>query len=163
MSEEIIIVDKNDQVIGHKLRQDLQANDIYRASALWLTNSKGEVLLAQRSYDKKQHPGKWGPAVAGTLEKGETYDVNILKECAEELGLINFTFIKGPKTFYNSDYLHFTQWYIAKLDKEVKDFDIQSEEVNKIKWFSKIELEKQVKNNPEKFLPNLPSYFKLLS
>src|SRR3989339_1888519 len=163
MSEEIIIVDKNDEVIGYKLRQNIKPSDIYRVSALWLTNSRGDILLAQRAFDKKQHPGKWGPAVAGTLEKGETYDSNILKECAEELGLINFSFVKGPKTFYNSDYIHFTQWYIAILDKKIKDFDIQPEEVVKIRWFSKSDLEYQVKNNPENFLPNLPSYFKLLS
>ena len=70
MSEEIIIVDKEDNIIGYKDRYKLDPSDIYRVSALWLTNSKEDILLAQRSFDKKHYPGKWGPAVAGTVKKG---------------------------------------------------------------------------------------------
>jgi len=163
MSEEIIIVDKEDNVIGFKHRDSLDSSDIYRASALWLTNSKGEILLAKRSYNKKKHPGMWGPAVAGTLEKDETYDSNIIKEAEEELGLTNLKLEKGPKGFSNVDFVHFTQWYKAVIDKEAKDFKIQKEEVEEVKWFSEQELEEQLKINPEKFLPNTPKYFKLLS
>lgn len=163
MSEEIIIVDKNDKVIGCKIRDDMKPEDIYRVSALWLTNSQGKILLAQRAFAKKHHPGKWGPAVAGTIAKGEDYDSNILKECAEELGLRNFSFIKGPKTFHDDKYIHFTQWYTASLDRNIEDFEIDKSEVAAIGWFSKKEIEEKLTNNPDFFLPSFNSYFKLLS
>lgn len=55
----IIIVDKNDNVIGSKYREDLiPRKDIYRVSALWITNSKDEVLCTQRSFNKEHNPGK---------------------------------------------------------------------------------------------------------
>ncbi len=133
MSEEIIIVDEYDNVVSYKKRKDLQAEDIYRVSALWLTNSKGEILLAQRAYDKKHHPGKWGPSVAGTIESGETYDDNIIKEAEEEIGLKGVDFKKGPKELNKKDYSHYTQWYLAVVDRNIEDFIVQPGEVVKVR------------------------------
>ncbi len=46
---QIIVVDENDNVIGSKSRDEIDySKDIYRVSCLWVTNPKGEVLLAQR-------------------------------------------------------------------------------------------------------------------
>ena len=87
MREKVIVVDKNNNIIGSKYRDELQSNDIIRVVGVWIENEKGEVLIAQRSFNKKHDPGKWGPAVAGTLEEGESYALNILKEVKEEIGI----------------------------------------------------------------------------
>ncbi|GAF94063.1 unnamed protein product, partial [marine sediment metagenome] len=79
----IIIVDDNDKIIGYKERDTLKREDIYRVSALWITNSHGEILLARRHHTKSHRPRKWGPAVAGTVDAGETYEDNIIKEAEE--------------------------------------------------------------------------------
>ncbi len=47
---------------------------------MWLRNSLGQSLLAKRSASKELDPSKWGPAVAGTIEAGQTYESNIYKE-----------------------------------------------------------------------------------
>lgn len=60
---QIVIVDDNDIVIGLKDRSEIKSLDIYRVSALWVVNNEGDVLLAQRAFNKKNNPGKWGPAV----------------------------------------------------------------------------------------------------
>lgn len=134
----IIIVDENDNEIGLKERGTLNFDDIYRVSALWITNSKGEVLLAQRSFNKKQNAGQWGPAVAGTVEGGESYDSNITKEAKEELSLEKTEFKKGPKIRYSDkNYNYFGQWYFLNINKVIDDFKIQKEEVEQIQWFSK--------------------------
>ena len=70
----IILVNENDEIIGYKERGTLDKEDIYRVSALWIQNSKGEILLAQRSFNKNNNPRKWGPAVAGTNDEGESYE-----------------------------------------------------------------------------------------
>jgi len=99
MPVKIIIVDENDNPIGLKERGTLDYDkDIYRVSALWITNSKGQILIARRALTKKQNPGKWGPGVAGTIDEGETYDSNIIKEAKEELGLQNIKPEKWIKT-----------------------------------------------------------------
>jgi len=55
----IVIVNDEDEIIGHKERGTLVKEDIYRVAALWVTNSKGEILLAQRQLGKRHDPGKW--------------------------------------------------------------------------------------------------------
>ncbi|MCK4650049.1 NUDIX domain-containing protein [Candidatus Pacearchaeota archaeon] len=161
MKSKIIIVDEKDEVIGHKLRGTLDKEDIYQVSALWITNSKGEILLARRHHTKTHHPRKWGPAVAGTVDEGESYYDNIIKEAEEELGLRDIELELGPKRETNGEYHHFTQWYHLVIDKDINDFTIQEDEVEEIKWFSLGELENQLEVNPEEFLPKMKSYFEL--
>lgn len=150
-----IIVDENDRRIGLKNREDIKQEEIYRVSALWIENSKGDVLLAQRSFDKNNNPGQWGPAVAGTVEEDEDYDSNIYKEAEEEIGLRGEIFQKINKTVRRrGEHNFFLQRYYLKIDKDLEYFKIQENEVEAIKWFSKEELEKELKTNSDKFLPS---------
>ncbi len=163
MQQKTQVVDEKDNVIGHKARSevDYQA-DIYRVSALWLTNSKGDVLLAQRKKSKDKDPGKWGPSVSGTLEEGETYESNIYKEAGEEIGLHGVQFQLGPKKRVRSPRNFFCQWYKVTLNKEVKDFSIQEDEVEEIAWVSQDELVREVKVNPDKYIAIMPELIKIL-
>ncbi|MCL5093985.1 MAG: NUDIX domain-containing protein [Patescibacteria group bacterium] len=157
--EKIIVVDKKDNVMGAKERNLITKEDIYRVSALWIINSKNETLLARRAFDKKHDPGKWGPAVAGTVEEGETYETNIKKEAFEELGIRNTSFIKCPKSFVDGEWRFFGQKFIAKLDWNLNQFKFQKEEVAEIGWFPIDQLEKDLVENPDEFVPSLPKSF----
>jgi len=159
----IIIVDENDKVVGCKDGNALVEGDIYRVSALWITNSQGEALLARRHHTKSHNPREWGPAVAGTVEEGESYEDNIIKEAEEELGLKNIKPEVGPKTRTEGIYNHFTQWYTLVVDKDINYFKIQENEVEEIKWFSVKEFEQQIQQNPEEFIPTMKKYFELFS
>ena len=159
----VVIVDKNDKIIGYKDRNHLAKNDINRVSGLWITNSRGEILLAKRHRNKLHSPGKWQPGVAGTVNQGETYRKNIIKEAEEELGLKIIKPIISPKTKMNVYHHHFTQWYMLKIDKAIDEFTIQKDETEKIKWFSSKELKKELKEHPEKFTPNLVGRLKIFS
>lgn len=75
-----LVVNESDEVIATKERAELLTTDIVRVSALWLTNSQGEVLLAKRAASKKYDASKWGPAAAGTVEECESYEQNMVKE-----------------------------------------------------------------------------------
>ncbi len=157
----IPVVDENDVVIGYKDSDSLKKSDIYRVSALWITNSRGEILLARRHRSKSHHPRKWGPAAAGTVEEGESYRDNLIKEAEEELGLENIEPVLGPKTKTNNEYRHFTRWFTLVVDKGIDEFKIQEDEVEEIKWFSPEELLKQLDAQPDEFLPTMKKYFKL--
>jgi isopentenyldiphosphate isomerase len=152
----IPIVDSNDKIIGYKERKDKLPEDTYRVSALWLTNSSGEILLARRSMNKKSDPGRWGPAVAGTVEKGETYTQNIIKETFEEIGLRNIKPIKTIKRRATGNHNHFTQWYFLTIDMDLKDFKIDPKEVAEIRWIKKNELIKDLKKNPSEYIRGMP-------
>ncbi|MBU1129641.1 MAG: NUDIX domain-containing protein [Nanoarchaeota archaeon] len=158
--EKIIVVDEKDNLLGAKERGSLTKEDIYRVSALWVKNSKEEILLAKRALTKKKDPGLWGPAVAGTVEEGESYEQNILKEAEEELGLKNIKPMKLIKDRTKKPHNHFCQWFFLKLDKEAKKFKIQKEEVEEVKWFSKEEIENLFDKNPPLIIPALKFFIK---
>ncbi|MDP2598224.1 MAG: NUDIX domain-containing protein [Candidatus Liptonbacteria bacterium] len=158
----VIIVDSDDIVIGYKEGNELAPTDTYRVSALWITDRSGNILLARRALTKEHDPGKWGPAVAGTVEEGETYASNVIKEAEEELGLTNIKPAEGPKEKFSGEYKFFGQWYLLTLDGQNDDFVINREEVEEIKWFSKAELRKAIEEKPDDFLQSMGHLEKLL-
>jgi 8-oxo-dGTP pyrophosphatase MutT (NUDIX family) len=158
VSKNEILVDEQDKPVGSKHWRTMQYDDIYRVSALWLTDStSGDVLLAQRKWTKKNDPGKWGAAVSGTVEVGEDYKSNIVKEIQEEIGLTGLTLSIGPKLF-NDDGKHrsFCQWFFGSVDKNKVRITIQEDEVEAVKWVSKKWLLNDVKLNPQNYTPLTP-------
>ncbi len=152
----IQIVNDQDEVIGVKERSELDySTDIYRVSALWLTNSKGQSLIAKRASTKDKDPNKWGPAVAGTIEENETYDQNIYKEAMEEIGLEGVEFTKSVKIRSTNPRQSFTQWYVGVVDKEIDTFTRQVEEVDALLWLDTRHLKKELEENPDKYIPNM--------
>jgi isopentenyl-diphosphate delta-isomerase len=159
--QKIVIVNENDEIIGSGERGSTSEEDICRVSALWLTNSRGEILIAKRHRNKFYHPETWGPAVAGTVEVGESYEDNIIKEAKEELGLENIKPKIGPKIRVDDVHPFFLQWYVLTTDKTLDEFELQSDEVEGVDWISPEGLEKQLKEQSEKFTPNMKRYFEL--
>ncbi len=150
----IPIVNEQDEIIGYKDRKDRNTVDITRITALWLWNEKGEALLAQRAFSKSINPGLWGPAVAGTVEEGETYESNIIKEAEEEIGLKNLKPILDQKIRRTSQHAYFVQWFTATIDSNYPLVK-QDSEVEAFRWFSKDELMNLLGNKPEIFLYSL--------
>jgi isopentenyldiphosphate isomerase len=150
------IVDEDDEIIGYKPRSEIDfKNDYYRIGCLWLTNSNGEVLLAQRLLTKDKDPGKWGPSAAGTLEKGETYETNIYKEAEEELGLTGVEFKPVEKLKLEEPRKSFLQLYTGVCDWPAEKFTPQPEEVEQVAWVSLEELVQDVDVNPDKYVPSI--------
>jgi isopentenyldiphosphate isomerase len=147
----IVLVDERDEVIGAKERDEIVIFDRYRVSALWATNPNTDILLARRAFTKSHDPGKWGPAVAGTVEEGENYLSNILKEAREELGLADITPQLGPKIKYEREHSFFCQWFTVELSYDQK-FLLQKEEVAEVAWFPRLELIEKIKADDPKFL-----------
>ena len=160
----IQIVDNQDHLIGVKERTVVNyKTDIYRVSALWLTNSKGQTLLAKRAAVKDKDPNKWGPAVAGTIDEGETYDINIYKEAEEEIGLTGEQLKKGPKILIKHPRTYFCQWYFVSLDRDTDSFVMQADEVDTLEWVDIERVKQELKTNPEKYVPAMPQIVDELS
>lgn len=150
------IVDENDNIIGYKPRNEIDfKKDYYRIGCLWLTNPKGEVLLAQRLLTKDKDPGKWGPSAAGTLEQGETYESNIYKEAEEELGLTGVEITPVIKLKLEEPRKSFLQLYKGRCDWPVSRFTPQPEEVEQVSWINIADLRKDIQKFPEKYVPSI--------
>jgi isopentenyldiphosphate isomerase len=163
MSDRIQIVDENDNLKGHKARREVDYNkDIYRSSALWVVNSKAEVLIAQRKLTKDKDPGKWGPSVAGTVDEGEDYDINVYKEAEEEIGLTGYTFKKlGLERLFAPRH-QFVQWYGVVVDKPLEYFVPQEEEVEQLRWIAADELIEKVDSDPDKYVASMDKALEFL-
>ena len=149
-------VDDQDNLIGAKPRNKIDfEKDYFRCSGLWLTNGKGQVLIAQRALSKDKDPGKWGPAVGGTLEVRETYESNAHKEASEELGLTNVNLTLGPKMKVTRPRHCFCQWYTAVCDKSESEFTPQPTEVEQVRWIDEDAFFEDVRTNPDKYLPTM--------
>ncbi len=145
------IIDENDNVLGYKEKADLLPTDCHRCSAIWVTNARGDVLLAKRVMTKKTSPGVWSPPIAGTVEEGETYDSNVVKEAEEELGLKNIQPKKLFKKFRAGRHGHLTQWYALQIETPVEELKWSREEYDEARWFTRKEIEEGLKERPEEF------------
>ena len=156
------LVDQTDNEIGYKKLDAFDENDIVRVSALWITNNKGEVLLAKRPTNKRRDPNRWGPSVAAVLENGQTYLEAIKQATKNEIGIEGFVTIEGKKllvTGYNNFYC---QLFSSQLDLEIKTLELNKEEVAELKWFSRSEIGKLLLANPYHFVQAFEKYFDLM-
>jgi len=57
-----------------------------KAIRLLLMNSEGRIYLQKRSRIKSENPGLYDKTVGGHVSAGDTFDMTVIRECAEELG-----------------------------------------------------------------------------
>jgi len=150
------IVNKNDEIIAYKDRAEVNPTiDIVRSASLWITNSEGCILIAQRKLTKRNNPGKWGEAVGGTVEEHETYESTMLREAKEEIGVSVKEYSVGPKQYIDSSAKYFVQWYTTTIDEPVDTFTIQADEVEQLAWVDRGQLLKELRDTPEKYIDEM--------
>jgi isopentenyl-diphosphate Delta-isomerase len=89
VDDHIVLVDKQNRVLGTtpKLVSHNQNTPLHRAFSLFIFNSKGEILLQQRSSKKKTWPLIWSNSCCGHPMLNET-NINAAKRRAKfELGM----------------------------------------------------------------------------
>ena len=128
----------------------------HKAVAMFMINSKGQVLLQKRSANKKMWPNMWDMTAGGHVLAGEFGFEAIIREIQEELGIeINkndILFIgSAVSTNIKGDVInrHFNEYYIINKDVDETSLKLQSEEVSDIKWFDKEEVFRRIQNNYE--------------
>lgn len=150
----VIYVDKDDNVIGAGSIADAIKNGFgVQISRVFLTNSKGEILLQQRSPRIDSWPNKWDQTAAGHVDEGENYAIAAKRELLEEMGidgveLTPVTKIYTEETYGDATRKRFNTIFIGKYDGEVK---IDNDEVSGYKWIMPEELNQQMKDTPEEF------------
>ncbi len=155
------IVDRKDNIIGKKLRSEITKDDIYRVSSLWVFNQNRELLIAQRPMWKKNDPGKWSESAVGTLEVGETYQSNLVKEAKEELGLDlneNELVFVGKEFFESSKNKLFGAMYAVILSNTPK-LELNSHEVPNIEWISNDKIKDELSEADNRFVGSFDNFY----
>ncbi len=87
--EPLILVDENDHVVGHRSKAECHDGDgmLHRAFSVFLFNDRGELLLQQRSDQKRLWPMYWSNTCCSHPRRGETMEAAAQRRTKEELAL----------------------------------------------------------------------------
>ena len=126
----------------------------HKAVALFIINSKNQVLLQKRSPNKKLWPNLWDISAGGHVLAGEFGEQALIREVKEELGIevkeneIRYlasstsTNLKG--NIINN---HFGECFIITKQIDIEQIKLQKDEVEEVKWFTKQEIIERINNN----------------
>lgn len=153
--EMIDVFNENNEPLNYSLsRDEVHEKKLWhRHVACWIMNNKGQILLQQRSFLKKKNPGVWSKT-GGHVDSGEEVLDAAKREVFEEVGLevdddkiIKIDFFKST----DPDSPFFLYNYVFLSDLEEKDYVLQKEEVEKVKYFEIEELEQLKKDNNKEY------------
>ena len=150
------IVNENDEIIGSKPRGEVDPQRISIASpASGSLTRKAKFFWLSANlprFTTRESGGRPWPE----LWRGGDNESNIYKEAEEEIGLTGVKFKLGPKSRRYEPWNHFGQWFLVNIDRNIENFKIQEEEVEKIEWVPREKLMEDLKNNPERYIPSMP-------
>lgn len=88
-SEELILVDADDNETGHRSKADCHDGDgiLHRAFSLFLFNERRELLLQQRSATKRLWPGYWSNSCCSHPCRGESIQAATQRRLSDELNV----------------------------------------------------------------------------
>lgn len=116
MEEFLEIVDREGRIISIAPRSIIHGNPslLHRVVHVMVFNSKGELLLQKRAFNKDVAPGKWDTSVGGHIMPGEDILTAAKRETFEELGIapenLHFLYTYIHSNEYESElvYTYFT-------------------------------------------------------
>lgn len=159
MNQELIaVVDKNDQFIENKPRNEVHQFGLrHRAVHILVFNENNQLFLQKRSLTKDINAGLWDTSAAGHVDAGESYAVCAHRETIEELGVcvdatLKFLF-KLPARPETG--MEFVQVYRGVHNGP---FTLEAGEIDGGQWFDIKEISLRVADND----PTLTDTFKTL-
>ncbi|MDP3918526.1 MAG: NUDIX domain-containing protein [Nanoarchaeota archaeon] len=167
MDELLDICNEKGAVVSQDTKTNAHKLGLWHQSAhVWIYNSKGEVLIQLRAKNKSIYPDRWDVSAAGHVDADEDVLDAAVRETEEELNLDlnkdDLTFFKVKKIHYTYNDLinnEFYYIYFYKFDGNIKVLEIQEEEVQEIKFISIDDLEQDLKDNPDKYVPQPDNYW----
>lgn len=155
MTEELVVlVDEKDQQTG--LKEKMEAHQkalLHRAFSIFLFNSKGQMMLQQRAWNKYHSPGLWTNTCCSHPRHNETLEQATQRRLNEEMGLQcamskAFDFIYRADVGQGLTEHEFDHVFIGTTDLLPH---INPDEVASWKYMDIDELESHMQQNPEQY------------
>lgn len=88
-SEQLILVDSDDRVVGYRSKSDAHAGagTLHRAFSAFLFDDQGRLLVHRRSLQKPLWPGFWTNSCCSHPRRGESLESAVKRRITEELGV----------------------------------------------------------------------------
>lgn len=158
--EELVdVVNEENEVIEKASRGEAHKKGlIHRALSVLVINSKGEILLQQRSANRSIHTLSWDLSTSEHVLSGETYEQAGVRSVKEELGVevsvkrVNKTNLQKREYRVRGETVYEYEMVTMLVATHEGPFKIDPNEVDQVKFFSEKEIEKMIKNGT-KFTP----------
>lgn len=155
--EPLILVDEADNEIGFLSKGECHDGGgvLHRAFSIFIFNSAGELLLQQRSADKRLWPLFWSNTCCSHPRRGETVEIATERRLAQELGMAgDFRYLfkfqyQAPFGELGSE--HELCWVFAGTSDD--DPRPNANEIADIRWISPADLNREFEARPETLTP----------
>ncbi len=122
-------------------------------------NSKGQMLIQQRTPFKDDWANMWDITAAGSVISGETSQQAAQRELSEELGIdMDFSDVR-PRFTVNFD-RGFCDVYDVLADVDTESLVLQKEEVQAVRWADRRQILEMIENG--KFITYYKSFIELI-
>ena len=153
MSDELILVDLNDTVLGSGEKMWVHQSDkLHRAFSVFII-SNNKILLQRRCRNKYHSGGLWANACCSHPRYGERLEEAVHRRLREELGMDSpvqeiFHFVyrsvyENGLTEYEYDHVFITDYSGS--------FNPSKEEIEELKWITIAELCDDLVSNPQDY------------
>lgn len=165
--EPLILVDENDNEIGHGSKGECHRGHgtLHRAFSIFLFDEQGRLLLQQRSASKPLWPLYWSNSCCSHPRRGEDMQQATHRRLREELGLdapLEFVY----KFIYQADYgdigaeHELCHVYIGAASGDVR---VHPDEIADWQWIPKQEVSRRLRETPERYTPWFTMEWKALT
>ena len=155
--EKLILVDENDREIGFQTKDECHRGDglLHRAFSVFLFNSRGELLIHQRSALKPLWPNFWSNSCCSHPRRNESLDAAAGRRLHEELGVkceLRFLY----KFIYHARYgqlgaeHEYCSVYVGYSDAEIT---AHPDEIADHRYIAADELTREIAEHPDRFTP----------
>ena len=147
------VVNSFDEVTGQATRKDVhQQWLLHRSVFAFAFGSDGRVFLQKRSMLKDTSPGRWDSSCSGHLDSGESYSAAVVRELAEEIGVLI-----GPEhalePLFKVDACRDTgsEFVWVYCFRSNGPFVLHPVEIERGDWFSVAEVSRAIIERPKEF------------
>ena len=158
------LYDENRELLGkdHVRGEQLPIGGYHLVVHVWIRNSKGEYLIAQRSANRPTFPLMW-ECVDGSVVKGEDSLQGVLREVKEEVG-IDLLPEKGQVVLSDIKKIEFGKVVNKIVDVWLFDYDGEvdlgnatTDEVEQVDWMNRQQIKELFEHNM--FVETLEYFF----
>lgn len=162
--EVVDLLNNRKELIGETCERNAVPDGKYRLSIhVWIVNDKNEILIQQRSANRKKFPNMW-TNTGGACTTGEISIETVFRELKEELDITpdidNLEFIASYKREKD-----FVDVWVLRQNIDITDLKFNDNEVQDAKWITiedwkKLLIEEQaVKSSTDYFLNYINNVF----
>ena len=158
MEEHVVLVNEKNEVTGtaEKLATHNGNTPLHRGISVFLFDTKGNLLLQQRSHKKKTWPLVWSNSCCGHPNVNETSIATAKRRLAYELGITtaNLTVVLPDYRYiFEKDGIYENEFCPVMIGNTEQKPTINPEEVETIRWISWQDWLLEIETNSKKYSP----------